>query len=49
MRGEGGDTPAAQDISCRSSGNDPNDLKLPCFFKNDVAPNVKESILTYLE
>ena len=39
----GGDTPAAQEISCHFSGNDPNVLKFPDFFDNDVGPMVKES------
>ena len=45
----GDDTPAAQEIGCCFSGNDPNVLKLPDFFKNDVGPKVKESFWAYLE
>ena len=37
-------TPGAQEISCHFSGNDPNVLKLPDFFKNDVGLKVKESV-----
>ena len=45
----GGDAPAAQETGCHFSGNDPNVLKLPDFFKNDVEPKVKESFWAYLE
>ena len=40
-----GDTPAVQEIGCHFSGNDPNVLKLPDFFKNDVKPKVKGTTL----
>ena len=42
-------TPGAQEISCHFSGNDPNVLKRPDFFKNDVGPKVKESFWAYIE
>ena len=47
--GKGDDTPAAQEIGCHFSANDPNVLKLPDFFKNDVRPKVKKSFWAYLE
>ena len=47
MRGD--DTPAAQEIGYHFSGNYPNVLKLPEFFKNDVRLKVKESFWAYLE
>ena len=40
--GGGSDPPTAQEIGCHSSRNDPNVLKFPDFFKNDVVPRVKE-------
>ena len=49
LKDAGGDTPAAQEIRCHFSGNDPNVLKIPDFFKNDVRLKVKESFLAYLE
>ena len=39
----GWNPPYAQEIGCHFSRNDPNVLKLPDFFKNDVGPKVKES------
>ena len=48
-RGGGGNPPSAQEIGCHFSWNDPNVLKLPDFFKNDVRPKVKESFWAYLE
>ena len=48
MRG-GVDPPYDQKIDCHFSRNDPNVLKLPDFFKNDVGPKVKESFWAYLE
>ena len=47
--GSGDDPPYAQEIGCHFSRNDPNVLKLPDFFKNDVGPKVKESFWAYLE
>ena len=44
-----GDPPTAQEIGCHFSKNDPNVLKLPDFFENDVGPKVKESFWAYLE
>ena len=44
--GGGVDTIAAQENGCHYSGNDPNVLKLPDFFKCDVEPNV---VWTYLD
>jgi len=48
MRG-GWNPPYGQEIGCHFSRNDPNVLKLPDFFKNDVGPKVKESFWAYLE
>ena len=49
-KGRGGwNPPYAQEIGCHFSKNDPNVLKLPDFFKNDVKPKVKESFWAYLE
>jgi len=45
----GWNPPYAQEIGCHFSRNDPNVLKLPDFFKNDVGPKVKESFWAYLE
>ena len=45
----GCDPPTGQEIGCHISRNDPNVLKLPDFFKNDVGPKVKESFWAYLE
>ena len=45
----GWNPPYAQEIGCHFSWNDPNVLKLPDFFKNDVGPKVKESFWAYLE
>ena len=45
----GWNPPYAQEIGCHFSRNDPNVLKIPDFFKNDVEPRVKESFLAYLE
>ena len=47
--GGGWNPPYAQEIDCHFSRNDPNVLKLPDFFKNDVGPKVKESYWAYLE
>ena len=47
--GGGVATSAAQEIGYHFSGNNPNVLKLPDFFKNDVGPKVKESFWAYLE
>ena len=47
--GGGWNPPYAQEIGCHFSKNDPNGLKLPDFFKNDVGPKVKESFWAYLE
>ena len=47
--GGGWNPPYAQEIGCHFSRNDPNVLKLPDFFKNDVGPKVKESFWAYLE
>ena len=47
--GGGWNPPYAQEIGCHFSRNDPNVLKLPDFFKNDVEPKVKESFWAYLE
>ena len=48
MKG-GWNPPYAQEIDYHFSRNDPNVLKLPDFFKNDVGPKVKESLWAYLE
>ena len=48
-RGGGWNPPYAQEIGCHFSRNDPNVLKLPDFFKNDVGPKVIESFWAYLE
>ena len=49
-KGRGGwNPPYAQEIGCHFSRNDPNVLKLPDFFKNDVWPKVKESFWAYLK
>ena len=47
--GGGWNPPYAQEIGYHFSRNDPNVLKLPDFFKNDVGPKVKESFWAYLE
>ena len=47
--GRGWNPPYGQEIGCHFSRNDPNVLKLPDFFKNDVGPKVKESFWAYLE
>ena len=47
--GGGWNPPYAQEIGCHFSRNDPNVLKLPDFFKNDVGLKVKESFWAYLE
>ena len=39
--GGGWNPPYAQEIGCHFSRNDPNVLKLPDFFKNDVGLKVK--------
>ena len=39
--GRGNDPPTAQEIGYHFSGNDPNVLKLPDIFKNDVGPRIK--------
>ena len=46
--GGGWNPPYAQEIGCHFSRNDPNVLKLPDFFKNDVKPKVKESFWSHL-
>ena len=47
--GGGWNPPYGQEIGCHFSRNDPNVLKLPDFFKNDVEPKVIESFWAYLE
>ena len=43
LKDAGVDQPTAQEIGCHFSRNDPNVLKIPDNFKNDIRPNVKES------